>query len=102
MEFLYEANGFKATVLQRQYGYFKNRPGETLIGTRVKLMTLKPGDSVSKSNHGQNDWDSLDAPDDISTEKYLKYHLEEKLRSPPVGDSLQIWYSLLSSYLLSH
>ncbi|KAG9587880.1 hypothetical protein KCU77_g9802, partial [Aureobasidium melanogenum] len=90
MDSLYEANGFKTTVLHRQYGYFKHRPGETLIGTRVKFMTLKPGDFASKLNHEQNDWDSLDPPDDISTEKYLKYHLEEKLRSSAVGDSTDL------------
>ncbi|KEQ62349.1 uncharacterized protein M437DRAFT_49158 [Aureobasidium melanogenum CBS 110374] len=95
MEHLYEAHGFKTTVLHRQYGYFKHRPGETLIGTRVKLMTLKPGDFASKSNHEQGGWDSLDTPDDISTEKYLKYHLEEKLRSSPAGDSLQICFLIL-------
>ncbi|KAG9529366.1 hypothetical protein KCU93_g3504, partial [Aureobasidium melanogenum] len=102
MESLHAANGFKKTILQRQYRYFKDRPGETLIGTRVKLMTLKPDDFASKSNHEQGDWDSLDAPDDISTENYLKYHVEEKLRSPPVGDSLQICFLILEVGTTQH
>ncbi|KAH0343729.1 hypothetical protein KCU83_g8666, partial [Aureobasidium melanogenum] len=102
MESLYEANGFKPTVLQRQYEYFRERPGETLIGSRVKLMTLIPDDFASKSNHEQGDWDSLDAPDDISTEKYLKHHLEEKLRSLPVGDSLQICFLILDVKATQH
>ncbi|KAG9514315.1 hypothetical protein KCV07_g8217, partial [Aureobasidium melanogenum] len=102
MEYLHEANGFNETILQRQYEYFKDKPGRTLIGTRVKLMTLKPGAVTPDSNHEQGNWDPLNAPDDISTEKYLNYHLGEKLGSQPVGDSLQIWYGLLLSLLLSH
>ncbi|KAG9552741.1 hypothetical protein KCU71_g15125, partial [Aureobasidium melanogenum] len=96
MEYLHEANGFNETILQRQYEYFKDKPGRTLIGTRVKLMTLKPGAVTPDSNHEQGNWDPLNAPDDISTEKYLNFHLGEKLRSPPVGDSLQICFLTLN------
>lgn len=95
MEYLQEANGFNQVILRRQYGYFKDKPGKDLVETRVKLMTLKPDADTLKSSHEQDSWDSLNAPDDISTEKYLGYYLGDTLRSAPLDEFLQIWYGLI-------
>lgn len=91
MEYLHGANGFNETILQRQYGYFKDRSGKALIETRVKLMTLKEGAVPSKLSHEQGNWDSLNAPDDISAEKYLQDYLGKTLRSKCVDPSLRLW-----------
>lgn len=95
MEYLQEASGFNQIILRRQYGYFKDKPGKDLVETRVKLMTLKPDANISKLSQEQSSWDSLNAPDDISTEKYLQYHLGDTLRSAPVGECLRIWYGMI-------
>jgi hypothetical protein len=89
MEYLHQSNGFNETVLQRQYGYFKCLPAKSFVEIRVRLMTLEPGASAPKSSHGQGSWDSLSAPDDISTERYLDEYLRISLRSGI--PCLQIW-----------
>ncbi|KAG9652073.1 hypothetical protein KCU95_g5573, partial [Aureobasidium melanogenum] len=102
MEYLHEANGFNETILHRQYGYFKDKPGKPLIETRVKLMTLREGAVPPKLSHEQGNWDSLNAPDDISTEKYLNLYLEKTLFSAPLGEFLQICFLTLNFETTQH
>jgi len=91
MEFLHQYNGFDEAILQRQYKYFKQKPGKSVVETRVKLMTLMPSHVQSNSNHEQGDWDALNAPDDISTERYLDELLAKALHPITTENYLQIW-----------
>ncbi|CAD0043364.1 unnamed protein product [Aureobasidium pullulans] len=81
MEFLHQYNEFDEAILQRQYNYFKGKPGKSVIETRVKLMTLMPSRVQ----------DSLKAPDDISTGRYLEKYLTEALHPISTDAHFQIW-----------
>ncbi|THY82974.1 hypothetical protein D6C92_09831 [Aureobasidium pullulans] len=76
MEFLHQYNGFDEASLQRQYNYFKGKPGN-----RVQV----------NSNHEQGNWDSLKAPDDISTGRYLEKYLTKALHPISTDVHFQIW-----------
>jgi short-subunit dehydrogenase len=91
MEYLHQSNGFDETILRRHYGYFKNKLAKDLAETRVKIMTLKPGSILSTSSHEQGAWDSIKAPDDVSTAKYLNEYLKKEPRVESQDTSLQIW-----------
>lgn len=91
MEYLHQSKGFDEAVLRRQYGYFKGQPAKSFVETRVKLMTLEPGAVPPITSNEQGSWDTLNAPDDIATERYLAEYLEPALRSRSLDSCLQIW-----------
>ncbi|CAC9892879.1 unnamed protein product [Aureobasidium pullulans] len=92
MEFLHQYNEFDEAILQRQYNYFKGKPGKSVIETRVKLMTLMPSRVQVNSNHEQGNWDSLKAPDDISTGRYLEKYLTKALHPISTDAHFQICF----------
>ncbi|THY15497.1 hypothetical protein D6D00_09306 [Aureobasidium pullulans] len=97
MEFLHQYNEFDEAILQRQYNYFKGKPGKSVIETRVKLMTLMPSRVQVNSNHEQGNWDSLKAPDDISTGRYLEKYLTKALHPISTDAHFQICF-LINSF----
>ncbi|THZ88456.1 hypothetical protein D6C84_00953 [Aureobasidium pullulans] len=96
MEFLHQYNEFDEAILQRQYNYFKGKPGKSVIETRVKLMTLMPSRVQVNSNHEQGNWDSLKAPDDISTGRYLEKYLTKALHPISTDVHFQICFLIIS------
>ncbi|THW33010.1 hypothetical protein D6D21_10170 [Aureobasidium pullulans] len=96
MEFLHQYNEFDEAILQRQYNYFKGKPGKSVIETRVKLMTLMPSRVQVNSNHEQGNWDSLKAPDDISTGRYLEKYLTKALHPISTDAHFQICFLIIS------
>lgn len=94
MEYFHQSKGFDEAVLQRQYGYFKEKPAKDFVEARVKLMTLEARTDPPQPDHQQGSWDILKALDDVSTEKYLDDCLEIALRSEPLDPCLQIWYEV--------
>jgi hypothetical protein len=92
MEHLHQSNGFEESILRRHYGYFRHKLAKDFVETRVKLMTLGPGSISPTLSHEQGVWDSISAPDDVTTEDYLDEYLEEALRLEPLDTSLQLWY----------
>ncbi|THX93368.1 hypothetical protein D6D03_10096 [Aureobasidium pullulans] len=96
MEFLHQYNGFDEAILQRQYNYFKGKPGKSVIETRVKLMTLMPSRVQVNSNHEHGNWDSLKAPDDISTGRYVENYLTKALHPISTDAHFQICFLIIS------
>ncbi|THX80056.1 hypothetical protein D6D04_04791 [Aureobasidium pullulans] len=97
MEFLHQYNEFDEAILKRQYNYFKGKPGKSVIETRVKLMTLMPSRVQVNSNHEQGNWDSLKAPDDISTGRYL-----EKIKIPHQSSTSHLYGRPFPDLFLNH